>query len=1070
MGIDLYSSSNNIISDNTATDNSWSGIDLSSSSTGNTISGNTISGNFMGIDLYSSSNNIISENTATDNSWSGIDLSSSSTGNTICLNTFDNTNNGRSDGANHWNSTTSMTWVHDGRTLTGLLGNIWSDYNGFDCDENGIGDTPYNKILGGSEMDYHPIGGSPCVPGLEVEKIADPTFGSEGDLINFTVTITNNGSAPLLSVFVSDKLPAGLTYASSSTGGDNSGQHVNWTDVGPLASKASLTLWIKAKIDGSVFGTLTNQVDVTGEPEHGAEVESNATADVESSNSQTEGNLTLKKTADKSAVHRGEDINYTIELCNEGPVPLTNVTLWDVLPKGVELVSVSPEPSSTNLTWFIGTLGPRQCVYVYLRVRVPIVDINYDMDQGVSGTGFVNVHNDYDTHQGPESITNCAYAKSDLIETISSCASTGIVDPGTELNRREFGSGTYASEELTKMRTENKSIKTVTGLSAVHKPTTFSLPKGRSINYSTKWTEKSKGINTITGASMNEEYTFANKIDKDSSLELDKNGSTMKTEVQFEGTGHIGVLKKESTDAHPRSKPVYEASEDYVGRFKVYEMVDEYGKNVQSNKSVTGYGYVNVDKRVKDSQRTYESGTGSYASEEIIDTPTNYITKDINLVHGPANYSYSPRFAVSQDMLWSEGIWSKSGMLRGGEIFAGNNIFGNPVKTIGCINGTQAPTATYLGERYSSLDYLKKESVASGLNEMKTNASFSGLADYRFKAVGTNRTSQIDNEETYAGRYNITRNVILSGVSKYDRPHITVTKEGRMTTKWFNKTNANVAEYTITITNDGSSSLAPINVRDSFPPGAEYIGSSIRPSSLSRSDVNWTLLNLGIGNSVTIELTLNITEYAPDNIVNRVMVCAMKGDGCISAQAYSSLASGSMTCCPPEVFVDKTAELDVLDPTVVRYTIVVKNNANNTIAVTLTDNLPGYMSFLQASYEPSMLVDQFIQWVILDLAPGCVKTIEYTVRAARDGAYVNTVHVDAIAVDGTGYATEDAAAQIEVRSTGVAPKTTRYGGWQPPNWNMTSPDQGLTIDLSPDEDLVEESRWELHETNDLALS
>jgi hypothetical protein len=48
------------------------------------------------------------------------------------------------------------------------------------------------------------------------------------------------------------------------------------------------------------------------------------------------------------------------------------------------------------------------------------------MTQGVQGEGFVNVHNDYNTHQGPESVTNCAYAKADLIETISSCASTRI--------------------------------------------------------------------------------------------------------------------------------------------------------------------------------------------------------------------------------------------------------------------------------------------------------------------------------------------------------------------------------------------------------------------------------------------------------------------------------------------------------------------------------------------------------------------------------------------------------------------------------------------------------------------
>jgi hypothetical protein len=63
--------------------------------------------------------------------------------------------------------------------------------------------------------------------------------------------------------------------------------------------------------------------------------------------------------------------------------------------------------------------------------------------------------------------------------------------------------------------------------------------------------------------------------------------------------------------------------------------------------------------------------------------------------------------------------------------------------------------------------------------------------------------------------------------------------------------------------------------------------------------------------------------------------------------------------------------------------------------------------------------------------------------------------MDAIAVDGTGYDTADAAAQVLVSSTGIAPRTTRYGGWQAPDWNMTSPDEGITIDLSPDEDLIE---------------
>jgi uncharacterized repeat protein (TIGR01451 family) len=851
-----------------------------------------------------------------------------------------------------------------------------------------------------------------------------------GDTVTWTYRVNNTGNVNLTNVQVTDNI-IGL---------------IGTIDLLQPGENQTLT-----KTGTAVAGQYANMGNATGTTPIGTKV---SAEDPSHYFGQAQGGLELKKTTLNATAHRGEDIYYTIKLCNNGPA-LTNVTLWDTLPSGVELVSVYPEPTSSTitsstLTWFFTNFESGDCVYVYLVVRVPIVDINYDMSQGVKGKGFVNVHNDYDTHQGPESVTNCAYAKADLVETISSCASTRIVDPGTELKRREFGSGTYESEELTRMRTENKSIKSVSSLSAVHQPTTFALPGGGSIAYGTKWTEKSKGINTITGATMNEEYTFANKIDKNRSIELDKNGSTMKTEVEFEGTGHIGVLKKEDPDSHPKVKPTYEGVEDYVGGFKVYEMVDEYGSSVKSNKSVTGYGYVAVDKRVTDSQRTYESGTGSYQSDEIIETPTNYIAKDINLVHGPTNYSYTPDVAINQDMKWGEGMWSKSGITRGGDIFKDPSNCGVPVNK--AVSGS--PPASYISERYSSLDYLKKESIASGLNEMNTNASFSGMADYSVKSVGENRTDKIVNDERYVGQYDITRKVLITGVATYDRPHITVTKEGNFTTKWFNKTNAQVADYVITITNDGTRSLAPIYVRDIFPPGTEYIGSSIRPSSLSKNEVNWTLTNLGIGNTITIELELNVTEYAPDNVVNRVMVCGMNGDNCVSGAAYSALESGSMGCCPPEVIVDKTAELDALDPTLIHYTIEVRNNADTTVAATLTDTLPAGLTFLSASREPNELDGLFLEWIVPDLKPSDVVVIEYLARATMDGSYVNTVHLDASAVDGTGYDTVDASARVEVGSTGVAPKTTRYGGWQPPNWNMTSPDEGITIELSPDEDIV----------------
>ena len=275
------------------------------------------------------------------------------------------------------------------------------------------------------------------------------------------------------------------------------------------------------------------------------------------------GFLEINKTALNTSVYRGEDINYIIKVCNKGPVPLTNVNVVDILPQGVELWSTSPEPT-TGLSWHVGTLEPGECFEIALTVKVPVTDFHYDMSQGVSGKGFVNVYNNYDTTVNPSFINNCAYAtytiEDGIVGKVSDCASTNILEePGTQLKRREFGSGIYESEELTRIRTENKSIKTVTSLSAVHQPTTFALPQGRSMNYGTKWTEKSKAINTITGATMNEEYTHANNIDKDRSVEIDKNGTTMKSEVVIRGRGPYRRSQEGERRCSSGNRSAYEA-------------------------------------------------------------------------------------------------------------------------------------------------------------------------------------------------------------------------------------------------------------------------------------------------------------------------------------------------------------------------------------------------------------------------------------------------------------------------------------------------------------------------------
>ena len=74
---------------------------------------------------------------------------------------------------------------------------------------------------------------------------------------------------------------------------------------------------------------------------------------------------------------------------------------------------------------------------------------------------------------------------------------------------------------------KDKTIQMKTSLKERYRASSFSLPRGSSINYDSKWSEVQSAKNRVTGASMIERYMYASRIDRNSTLSLDKNGSTL---------------------------------------------------------------------------------------------------------------------------------------------------------------------------------------------------------------------------------------------------------------------------------------------------------------------------------------------------------------------------------------------------------------------------------------------------------------------------------------------------------------------------------------------------------------
>ena len=153
------------------------------SSNSNTITDNTIEGNNVGIYFSNSDSNIIHDNTIQNNNANGVYLTSTSSSNTFYKNYFlDNTNYNAVD----YNSN---TWSYNSE------GNYWDDYDDYDSNNDGIGDSPY--IIDSNSQDNYPIGKFLNMrPGAIITSIT-PNPATAGQTVSFYGDWSDDSGTPL---------------------------------------------------------------------------------------------------------------------------------------------------------------------------------------------------------------------------------------------------------------------------------------------------------------------------------------------------------------------------------------------------------------------------------------------------------------------------------------------------------------------------------------------------------------------------------------------------------------------------------------------------------------------------------------------------------------------------------------------------------------------------------------------------------------------------------------------------------------------------------------------------------
>ena len=194
---------------------------------------------------------------------------------------------------------------------------------------------------------------------LSIEKTVSPHYPKMNDVVTWTITVTNNGPDMAVNAFVRDVLPSGLEFIESD------GNYTNnvWY-IGDIANGGTAILNIKTRIlvTGAVITNVANVTSDTHDYDLTNNVD-NATVDI-----GHEADLAITKVVSNSTPKLDDIVTWTITVTNNGPDRAINVVVYDVLPKGLELIE-SDGVFSDNM-WYIGNLANGDAAVLNIKTRV----------------------------------------------------------------------------------------------------------------------------------------------------------------------------------------------------------------------------------------------------------------------------------------------------------------------------------------------------------------------------------------------------------------------------------------------------------------------------------------------------------------------------------------------------------------------------------------------------------------------------------------------------------------------------------------------------------------------------
>jgi uncharacterized repeat protein (TIGR01451 family) len=195
---------------------------------------------------------------------------------------------------------------------------------------------------------------------VSIIKTANPNPAAPGEMITFTLTVSNAGPSDAENVIVNDNISLGITGPVFSTdGGETFNPWPGFLNVGTLAAGESRTVIINGTVSESASGCINNTavvVSATPDPDLINNV-SSICVEAEAEEEGGEADISVEKIANKKEACFGELVEFTIVVSNAGPDDALEVVLIDSLANLLQKPAYSleddfdfqPWPGSVNL-------------------------------------------------------------------------------------------------------------------------------------------------------------------------------------------------------------------------------------------------------------------------------------------------------------------------------------------------------------------------------------------------------------------------------------------------------------------------------------------------------------------------------------------------------------------------------------------------------------------------------------------------------------------------------------------------------------------------------------------------